>query len=116
MKLTSAQVERALNQFEAQALLQAQALPDDHPAVPQLNKLFGDHTFFLDSDGLHIVEPAEPIAGMQRPRAAAMAVKLASWSDEYQTTLAPHAPEPTDVVVVLGAANGGGDEETSGAQ
>ena len=49
MKLTSAQVERALTQF------QAQAIPENHPVLPQLNKLFGDHTFFLDSNGLNIV-------------------------------------------------------------
>jgi len=36
MKLTPTQVERTLSQFEAQAI------PDDHPAVPQLNELFGD--------------------------------------------------------------------------
>jgi hypothetical protein len=42
MKLTSAQVERTLGQFEAQAI------PDDHPVVPQLNDLFGEHTFFLE--------------------------------------------------------------------
>ena len=46
MKLNSAQVERALTQFEAQAL------PDDHPVVPQLASMFGDHTFFIDSGGL----------------------------------------------------------------
>ena len=54
MKLTSAQVERTLSQFEAQAL------PDSHPLVPQANNLFGDHTFFLASNGLNIVESAEP--------------------------------------------------------
>jgi len=51
MKLTSAQIERTLNQFEAQAI------PEDHPLLPRLNELFGDHTFFIDSDGLNIVEP-----------------------------------------------------------
>ena len=35
MKLTSAQVERTLSQFEAQAL------PDSHPIVPQLNEFSG---------------------------------------------------------------------------
>jgi hypothetical protein len=58
MKLTSAQIERTLSQFEAEAI------PDSHPALPRLNELFGDHTFFLDSKGLNIVEPtAEPIGG-----------------------------------------------------
>ena len=49
MKLTSAQIERTLSQFEAEAI------PDSHPALPRLNELFGDHTFFLDSKGLNIV-------------------------------------------------------------
>jgi hypothetical protein len=52
MKLSSALVERTLSQFEARAL------PDNHPAVAQLHQLFGDHTFYLDRSGLHIVEPA----------------------------------------------------------
>jgi hypothetical protein len=52
MKLTSAQIERTLGQFEAEAI------PDSHPALPRLNGLFGDHTFFLDRKGLNIVEPA----------------------------------------------------------
>ena len=53
MKLTSEQVARTINQFELQAI------PDSHPAIPQLNELFGDHTFLLDSNGLNILEPAE---------------------------------------------------------
>jgi hypothetical protein len=96
MKLTSAQVERTLSQFEAQAI------PDSHPVVPQLNELYGDHTFFLDSNGLNIVEPAAaeaPQAGDQ----AARVVNLASWSDADLTSLAPHEPEPTDAIIELGS-------------
>jgi hypothetical protein len=40
MKLNSTQVKQTLSQFDAEVL------PDSHPAVPQLNDLFGDHTFF----------------------------------------------------------------------
>jgi hypothetical protein len=94
MKLTTAQVERTLSQFEAQAI------PDDHPVVPQLNRLFGNHTFFLDGSGLNIVEPAESVAAGAD---AGLVVNLANWSDPNLTSLAPHDPEPTDVVVVLGA-------------
>ena len=53
MRLTSAQVERTLRQFE----FEARAIPDSHPVVPKLTEIFGDHTFFLDSNGLNIVEP-----------------------------------------------------------
>jgi len=52
MKLNSAQVEQTLNQLDAQAI------PEDHPMVPKLNELFGDHTFFLNNDGLNVVEPS----------------------------------------------------------
>lgn len=93
MKLTSTLVEKTLNQFEAQAI------PENHPAVPQLNHLFGDHTFFLDSSGLSIVEPADTT---QTGAPAGKVVKLASWSDASRTSLAPHPPEATDTVVVLG--------------
>ena len=53
MKLNSTQVKQTLNQFEAEVL------PDNHPAVPQLHSIFGDHTFFLDDSGLNVLEPAE---------------------------------------------------------
>lgn len=93
MKLTSAQVERTLSQFDAEAV------PDDHPAVPQLNRLFGEHTFFLSGDGLNIVEPAE---SPRMEAQSATIVNIASWSDDNRTGLQPHEPEPTDVVVMLG--------------
>ena len=92
MKLNSALVERTLNQFDAQAI------PENHPVVGQLNSLFGDHTFFLDAQGLNIVEPAGASdSGMETGKV----VKLANWSDDKRTSLAPHEPEPTDVVVLL---------------
>jgi hypothetical protein len=92
MKLNSTQVDRTLSQFHAEVL------PDNHPAVRQLNDLFGDHTFFLDGSGLNVLEPAEmPEKEVQ----AGEIVSLASWSDETLTSLRPHEPEPTGVVVVL---------------
>lgn len=96
MKLTSARVERAESQVAAQAI------PEGHPAVPQLSKVFGDHTFFVDNDGLSIVEPIEP---EQADAQTGKVVKLASWGDATRTTLTPHEPEPTDVVIALGAEN-----------
>jgi hypothetical protein len=98
MKMNSAQVEQTLGQFEAQAI------PDDHPLAPQLSSLFGDHTFFLNDNGLNIVEPAEPT----QPSQSARVVNVASWSDATLTRLAPHEPEPTDVVIVLAAGGPAG--------
>jgi hypothetical protein len=92
MKLNSAQVEQTLTQFEARVL------PDDHPLVQRLSELFGDHTFFLDSNGLNVVEPNES-ADAGAP--AGTVVNLANWSDSQMTSLAPHEPEPTNVVIML---------------
>ena len=93
MKLNSVQVERALSQFEAQAL------PDSHPVVPQLNRLFGDHPFFLDSSGLNVLEPTDT---SEADSQIGKIVNLAYWSDENLTNLMPHEPEPTGVIVSLG--------------
>ena len=91
MKLTWAQIERTLSQFEAQAI------PESHPVLTRLNELFGDHTFFLDSHGLNIIEPAGPAQmGTQ-----GQVVKIASWDEANPHSLAPHEPEPTDVVIRL---------------
>ena len=59
-----------------------------------LNELFGDQTFFLNSDGLNVVEPK---AGAR----AATVVNLANWTDVHLTSLAPHEPEPTEIIVML---------------
>jgi hypothetical protein len=93
MKLSAARLERTLSQIDAQAI------PEDHPVIPQLNDLFGDHTFFIDSNGLNIVEPAEPTTAEDL---SGQVINLASWSDLNPTSLEPHDPEPTDVVVKLG--------------
>ena len=94
MKMNSAQIEQTLNQFDAQAI------PAGHPAMPQLERLFGGHTFFLDSEGLNIVEPVE---AEQNDRRRGVVVNLASWADETKASLEPHDPEPTEVVVELKA-------------
>ncbi len=92
MKLNSTQTEQALSQFEAEVL------PDDHPALKQLSGIFGDHTFFLDSSGLNVLEPAGTAETEAR---TGEIVSLASWSDATLTSLRPHEPEPTGVLVVL---------------
>jgi hypothetical protein len=91
MKLSSALVKRTLDEFEAQAI------PDNHPVLPELNRIFGEHTFFLDGNGLHIVEPAS-----DAKEDAGKVIKLASWNDPNRTSLAPHPPETTGVVVPFG--------------
>lgn len=91
MKLNSAQIERTLNQLEAEAI------PAEHPMIPQLERLFGDHTYFLDGRGLSIVEPLEADGDDHR----GVVVSLANWTDSSAAQLQPHDPESTDQVVDL---------------
>jgi hypothetical protein len=92
MKLTSEQVKQTVNQ------LGAQVLPDEHPAMPQLNSMFGEHTFFVDETGLKVLEPTPSISA---ERETGEVVSLADWSDADLTRLMAHEPEPTGVIVVF---------------
>lgn len=98
MKLSQPHLDRALSQ------LNAQAVPENHPVMGQLSDLFGEHTFFLDAEGLTIIEPAKPRDDGADRAAKGQVVKLASWVDETRASLAPHPREYTDVVVVLDQA------------
>lgn len=111
MKLSAVMLRRTLDQLEERpAFHDAEVVPDDNPAMPQLNQLFGDHTFFLDGDGLHIIEP---VTAASSGTPMGVVVKLASWRDARRTSLKAHPPEPTDVVVAL-AVDGQDDSRTGG--
>jgi hypothetical protein len=90
MKLNSQMVERTATQIGAEAIA------EDHPVVPKLKDLFGDHTFFLDSSGLNIIEPME-----ERPQAGKV-VNVASWDDANPPRLLAHPPESTSVMIEFG--------------
>jgi hypothetical protein len=92
MKLSQAQINRTLSQFKAQVLA------DDHPAVAQFCELFGQHTFFLDARGLHVLELLE-VPGMEAQDGEM--ISIADWSDTNSTKLTTHQPEPTGVVIRL---------------
>ena len=89
MKLSDRGVDRTLDQFDAEPL------PENHPAMPQLTQVFGEHTFFLDDSGLVILEPTD---GRDE---TGQVVKLASWNPDH-TSLKPHEPERTETVIELG--------------
>jgi hypothetical protein len=92
MRLSPARVEQALSQFEAQVL------PEDHPSMAKIKGLWGDHTYFLAPNGLNIVEPIErDNSGAE----VAAVVNLATWTDDSATSLSPHEPQTTEVVVEL---------------
>lgn len=92
MKLKSAQVDQVLDK------LPAEVIPEDHPTVPELEQVFGPHTFFLGSQGLHVVERSA--AHEEGPSATAYVVKVASWADEKKTSLRPHEAEVTDTIEI----------------
>lgn len=88
MKLDAAQQRKVQDQVGAAAV------PEEHPAADNLKEAFGDHTFFLDSNGLNIVEPHPAHEG-----STAVVVKLASWANEEKTELLQHEPEVLQVTV-----------------
>jgi hypothetical protein len=90
MRLSQSRVEQTLSQFEAQVL------PDSHPSMPEIKRVWGEHTYFLAVNGLNIVEPLD-----RRDSAieAGTVINIASWTDSKATRLAPHEPEATEVVV-----------------
>jgi hypothetical protein len=89
MKLNAGQVKQTLTQMDAQVV------PDDHPAVNQLVELYGDHTYFLDQDGLKVLEEAESDAP------AGEVVSLADWTDSTCSSLRAHKPTSTGVVIAF---------------
>ena len=101
MKLRENQVEQVLDQ------LPAEVIPDDHPTVAQLETVFGPHTFFIGSEGLHVVERGGADADGEQ---ATYLVKVAHWADDQKTSLIPQDAEVTDTVDI---GTGGSEPELS---
>ena len=89
MKLKESQVDHVLDH------LSAEVIPDDHPTVRELESVFGPHTFFIGSEGLHVVERGGADAEGDQ---ATYLVKVAHWADERKTSLVPQDAEVTDTV------------------
>jgi hypothetical protein len=89
MKLSSVQAKHVAKQAECRVI------PARHSITPKLRQAFGDHTFFANSKGLCIVEPAVADSGVGN------IVKVASWTDNAHTILEPVRPEVTPVAVQL---------------
>ena len=79
--------------YKVEEQLGAEAIPDEHPVAPELKEIFGDHTFFLDQEGLNIVVP-RPTAETE----SGNLVKVASWTESRQE-LQVHDPQVLPVVV-----------------
>lgn len=94
MRLSELQTQRVQEQTGATMV------PDDNPSMPLLKQNFGDHTFFLDNEGLHVWESVEddPSDG-----AKLIGVRIASWSEGEEKALVPHEPAPSHVLEATGA-------------
>jgi hypothetical protein len=84
MKLTSAQVDRVLDQFDGDVI------PPDSPSMPELESVFGPHTFFVGRTGLHLVEQSTSTNSVKHP---AFVVRVAIWSEVDPSSLLPLSPE-----------------------
>jgi len=89
MKLSSEKLGSVLEQIDAEVI------PNDHPSLPKLRKIFGDHTFFVDDGGLKIIQPLD-----QHPQTGGL-VKIARWDDADPPHLVAHTPEATDILIEL---------------
>lgn len=99
MKMNSDQIERTLHKMNAEEM-NAEPIPAGHPMIPQLERLFGDHTYFLNDSGLSIVEPLDTEKAEGH---LGVVINLASWTDAAAESLRPHRPEPTGTIVDLAA-------------
>ncbi len=90
MKLNAGQLRKVEEQFGVEAI------PEDDHVIPDLKEAFGDHTYFLDTDGLNIVE-----LNVYSESSTGNVVKIASWSSDEQTELMRHEPEVLPITVDL---------------
>lgn len=89
MKLSEQQIQLVKGQTGATVIA------PDHPSLVELESNFGEHTFFLDQDGLHVWErPSDA----ERESTKLVGLRLATWSDEKRNSLIPHEPAPMQVI------------------
>lgn len=92
MKLSGHEIKRV------HVTMQAEPMPDDHPALPHLKTYVGDHTFYIGSDGVFIWEYAD---GDGEEDERINALRVASWADSGKRTVAIHQPQQTETVIKL---------------
>ncbi len=95
MKLNTVQVEA----IEAQT--GAIPIPDDNPANEALINVFGEHTFYADQNGLHVLEAVA--AEETTTSDHAEVVQIAEWANDDKSELQPIEPRRTGAVFGLNA-------------
>jgi len=74
------------------------AVPADNPAVPQLAEAFGDHTFFVVTDGLFILEEVDR---PELPGTPAEFILIAGWANEERNALQGVEPTRSNTIIDL---------------
>jgi hypothetical protein len=114
MKLSTQQVAAVRQELGADPVDEA------NPAMETLRNAFGDHTFYLASDGLFVLEPAdkadtgsaqEPAEQMSEP---AHLVLVAAWTDENKNALQPAPAQVSATVVDLAATDDNEGKQANG--
>jgi len=73
-----------------------------HPAISQLIQAFGEHTFYVDQNGLLVfVDPVE----MEQEPGDPRLVLIAAWTDDQRRELGAVNPVDTGVTLPQAAAN-----------
>ncbi|MGF1552915.1 MAG: hypothetical protein ACFBWO_10500 [Paracoccaceae bacterium] len=91
MKLTDTQIATARDAFGAEPL------EAEHPVVPQLTEAFGDHTIYVDQNGLLVF--LDPETELQEIAGQPKLVLIAAWTDENKNALGK--VEPVDTGMTL---------------
>lgn len=95
MKLTEDQVTKVRDQTGLDPY------PEDHPSAEALKEHLGEHTFYLDPNGLYVWEEIQAADAGGRSLAA---IQLGEWhekEDDGQRVIRLVEPKPTEAVVDL---------------
>lgn len=109
MKLNTQQIASVKQEIGAEPVEEA------NPAMEPLRNAFGDHTFYVGSEGLFVLEPVDAGGEQDAPSETAgqgasdlgepaQLVLIASWANEEKNALQPVPAQATDKVIDLAAA------------
>jgi hypothetical protein len=90
MKLTTDQVGAIERQTGAIPI------PDDNPANAALTEVFGEHTFYADQNGLHVLEQVDVT---EQDGEHAEVIQIAEWTTDAKDELQPIEPLRTGAVL-----------------
>lgn len=77
-------------------------IDNSNPSIPQLERHFGDHTFYVNKEGLYVWERRED---GQAGEEMIVAYRIASWADAANSSLTPRDPVEIDLVIDVSAAS-----------